>query len=80
MVLYFENSNYQREKLCESSKPHRIKRVINEFLNQHNYQAPYWKYSFDCENHNILIDVGSHSEFFIVEDASKEEMRSWEEE
>lgn len=77
MVLYFEDANYQREKLCESKYPHRLKEVIRDYLKHWNYKSPYWRYNFNCEEGTITIDVGSHSEFFIIEDCSKEDMKKW---
>lgn len=41
-------------------------KIISDFLKEKNYKAPYfreWK-----EENTIIVDVGSHSEFFQIVD------------
>lgn len=70
MKVYFKNS-IGKEKLigkasCKRGKAReKSNKIINEFLESKNYNAPYWRI-MQHEN-NVHIDVGSWSEFFRVE-------------
>ena len=64
MKIYFENRYGERRLLGKRNTDEEVWQVINNFLTQHRYKAPYvrsW-----TENDETWYDVGSHSEFFVV--------------
>lgn len=70
MTLYFQSSNGNRRELGEYTTKKDIYKKINNFLEEHNYKSYYthiWR-----EGDEVWIDVGSWSEFFIVEDEDGE--------
>lgn len=65
--VYFGNSVDKKREIGEASNRQEAWKIINKFLDDHNYKSYYvrvWK----RENFYIL-DVGSWSEFFYVEDS-----------
>lgn len=64
--VYFGNSLEKRE-IGEASNRQEAWKIINEFLDDHNYKSYYvrvWK-----SGNFYAVDVGSWSEFFYVEDS-----------
>lgn len=68
--LYFQN-HFGQKKFIESvdSLEGAFKEIEN-FLKKRNYKSHYSRYWIE-ENGNIKIDVGSHSEFFIIKDGKE---------
>lgn len=64
MKIYFENRYGERRLLAERDTQDGVWQVINNFLTQHRYEAPYVRSWTDEEG--TWYDVGSWSEFFIV--------------
>lgn len=64
MTVIFENSRGWRRQIAEVGNWTDALRAIHEFLTDHHYTAPYWRYSQNGAE--IMVDVGSHSEFFYV--------------
>lgn len=44
-------------------------KIIKDFLSAYNYKSPYWR-TWE-ENGKKWYDVGSHSEFFYIQEAEK---------
>lgn len=62
--IYFENQLGERRLLAKKENDEQVWQVINNFLTQHRYNAPYIRtWEQDGEK---WYDVGSWSEFFIV--------------
>lgn len=73
MILYFENSKGVRRVI---SNPFTIQDMwddINAFANERNYTIPYTRINFG--NDELVIDVGSHTEFFIVKRFAEEDKK-----
>lgn len=67
MKVYFENTNgIQREIGTADTNEEAIK-VVRKFLGEHNYKAPYWR-SWTGESGETWVDVGSHTEFFVMKE------------
>jgi hypothetical protein len=64
LKLYFKNSQGKERLIAECETAKDVSREIHKFLDDHNYRSHYSR-SWGNEE-NIMIDVGSHSEFFIV--------------
>lgn len=47
--------------------------VIKKFLDEHNYKAYYWR-QYSNGAGGIKIDVGSYTEFFIIERTDGEQL------
>ena len=66
MRLWFENSNGERKHLSQVFDINETWKIIDNFLKEHNYKSYYTRFWFDDSKLELWIDVGSHSEFFII--------------
>ena len=71
MKLYFKNSQGEERLIAECEAVQEIHKEINKFLDEHEYISHYSR-SWGNEE-SIIIDVGSHSEFFVVKGISHSE-------
>ena len=71
MILYFENKRGQRRVISNPPTVKDMWKDIDYFLKEHNYISPYSRIDFGEKE--WVIDVGSHSEFFIVKDFNDED-------
>ena len=71
MTLYFQNSRGVERLIAEPSNREEVVKEINKFLNDHNYKSYYTKVWED--DGRLVFDVGSHTEFFILEGMNFEE-------
>lgn len=65
MIVYFENSWGVRRVIGNADSSSEVMRIIHNFLEERNYKS-YYTRSW-VENNETIYDVGSHSEFFIVD-------------
>jgi len=72
MLLYFENSKGQRRLISNPTTVSDMWKDINSFLDEHNYKSKYSRINFG--ETEWVIDVGSHSEFFIIKDFDEEDL------
>lgn len=66
MVLKFQNSHREERPIAEVDSMEEALSEIKKFLDEHNFKSYYtrtWS-----ENGRVILDVGSHSEFFILEE------------
>lgn len=71
MKLFFQNSKGKERLIAEPSNREEVYNEINKFLDDHNFKSHYtrvWE-----ENGRLVLDVGSWSEFFLLEDMTFEE-------
>lgn len=69
MKLYFKRSNDELIYVDDCSTRVEMFEKMNNFLSQYNYTPPYVRMWRTGENQEkVQLDVGSWSEFFIVED------------
>ena len=69
--LIFQNSRGEERVIAEPSNREEVNKEINKFLDDHNFKSYYtrvWE-----ENGRLIFDVGSHTEFFILEGMSFKE-------
>ena len=69
--LIFQNSRGEERVIAEPSNREEVNKEINNFLDDHNFKSYYtrvWE-----ENGRLIFDVGSHTEFFILEGMSFKE-------
>lgn len=74
MKVYFENSQGERRVIAEIQNENEVGSVINNFIAECNAKKPagvnpfksYYCRSWENEYNEIVYDVGSHSEFFIL--------------
>ena len=64
MKLYFKNSQDEGRLIAECDTVSVVHEEIKKFLDEHNYVSHYSR-SWGNEK-SVTIDVGSHSEFFVV--------------
>lgn len=63
-TVMFENSGGYRRNLGEATNMNETFAIIKEFLDENNYKSYYSRVAnIDGE---LMIDVGSHTEFFYV--------------
>ena len=71
MKLYFQNSRGIEHLIAEPLNKEEVNKEIDKFLDDHNFKSYYsrvWK-----ADGRLVFDVGSHTEFFILEGMSFEE-------
>ena len=67
MILYFEDSWGKRREIGQPQTEQEAHKIIKEFLDDHNFKSYYTRSWVNENNFNeIIYDVGSHSEFFIL--------------
>ena len=74
MKLYFKHSDGTTTLLSEYETFKESFAAINQFLSDHNYRSYYTRVSGSDDE--IWIDVGSHTEFFIIKGASFEDYKN----
>lgn len=70
MKLYFEDKYARLKELANVKSRKDAGMVIADFLAQHNYKSYYtrnWVRTVRENLYYVVYDVGSHSEFFLVE-------------
>lgn len=65
MKLFFQSSNGNERVIADVDTWCSACSEINKFLDEHNFKS-YYKRLWQ-ENNRVYVDVGSHTEFFIVE-------------
>ena len=71
MKLYFQNSRGVERLIAEPSNREEVVKEINKFLDDHNYKSYYTRVWED--DGRLVFDVGSYTEFFILEGMNFEE-------
>ena len=69
MKLIFQNSRGEERVIAEPQNREEVVKEINKFLDDHNYKS-YYMNVCEYDNGKLRIDVGSWSEFMIVEGMS----------
>ena len=72
MKLYFRNCYGTERLIAECQTVQEVHKEIEKFLDEHNYKS-YYSRSWKEDNGDIIVDVGSYTEFFIIKDISFEE-------
>ena len=72
MKLIFQNSRGEERVIAEPRNKKEAVKEINKFLDDHNYKSYYMNVCED-DNGRLRIDVGSWSEFMVIEGMSFEE-------
>ena len=63
--VFFRKSNGDEDFLGNCADFNTVNEVINHFLKEHNFKS-YYSRMWVSEPGHLKIDVGSHTEFFIV--------------
>ena len=71
MKLYFQNSHGIERLIAEPLNKEEVNNEINKFLDDHNFKS-YYTRVWEADG-RLVFDVGSHTEFFILEGMSFEE-------
>lgn len=69
--VIFRNSRGQEREIGTAQDQQEANKIINKFLDDHNFTSYYtrgWE-----ENGRIWLDVGSWTEFFILEEIKENE-------
>ena len=72
MKLIFQNSRGEERIIAEPQDKKEAVKEINKFLDDHNYKSYYMNVCED-DNGRLRIDVGSWSEFMVIEGMTFEE-------
>lgn len=72
MLLYLENSKGHRRLISNPVTIENLWTEINRYLDEHNYKSYYTRIVFGEKE--WVIDVGSHTEFFIVKNFDDEDL------
>ena len=65
--VIFENSKSQKRIIGTAETNDEAFKVINDFLTDHNYKT-YYKRTWKTDNKTTVVDVGSHTEFFYIQE------------
>lgn len=68
MTIFFKNSNGDRRTIGEALSFSDATKIVSDFLKEHNYKSYYQRYWYLEDTRELMIDVGSHTEFFIIKD------------
>ena len=71
MKLYFQNSRGVERLIAEPLNKQEVNKEIDRFLDDHNFKS-YYTRVWEADG-RLVFDVGSHTEFFILEGMSFEE-------
>lgn len=77
MKLKFQSSNGNERVIAEVNDVNEALHEINKFLDEHNFKSYYTRTWH--ENNRVIMDVGSWSEFFILEPCTMEQMHKEQE-
>ena len=70
MKLFFQNSKGEERLIAEPANREEVNKEINKFLEDHNFKS-YYVRAWEADG-RLILDVGSHTEFFILEGMSFE--------
>ena len=65
--VMFENSNGQLRIIGTVENDESAFKVINDFLDDHNYKS-YYSNCWKKDDKTTVVDVGSHTEFFYIQE------------
>lgn len=65
LEVYFQKSNGEEKFLANCADFYTVNEIINHFLKKLNFKS-YYSRMWISEPGRLEIDVGSHTEFFIV--------------
>lgn len=65
--VLFENSKGQKRIIGTAETKDTAFKVIDEFLDDHKYKS-YYKRCWNTDDKTIVVDVGSHTEFFYIQE------------
>lgn len=66
MNVYFENSEGNKRIIGENIPTHKdAYKCIKDFLDDHNFKSYYMRTWYDGDY--TVVDVGSHTEFFLID-------------
>lgn len=71
MKLFFKNSEGKIRQIAKCETVKDVGHEIQKFLDAHNYKS-YYQRSWGNDK-KVVIDVGSHTEFFVLRDISYDE-------
>ena len=71
MKLFFKNGKGEERVIAEPSNREEVNNEINKFLDEHNFKS-YYTRVWEADG-RLILDVGSHTEFFILEGMNFEE-------
>lgn len=71
MRLFFKNGEGKIRQIAKCETVKDVGQEIQKFLDDHNYKS-YYQRSWG-DDKKVVIDVGSHSEFFVLRDISYDE-------
>lgn len=77
MKVVFHDSMDQKRVLGEATNKKDAWKIIKDFLDEHNFKSYYTRVEPHVDEHYVWLDVGSHTEFFLVTEMTDEEMKEW---
>ena len=77
MKVEFEHSDGHRSIIGEANNKNEAWGIINKFLADHNFHAPYFRTALYQDEKRVWIDASSHTEFFHVTDMTNDQMKEW---
>lgn len=75
MKLYFQNSDGVEREIARPKDIEEVHSIITDFLKMARFKSYYTKTMTDSRTNRTIFDVGSHSEFFILEEDKGEKVK-----
>lgn len=70
-IVEFSNCFGDRRKIGSAAQRDEAFKIINKFLDDHNYHSYYMRFWESAKN-ETCVDVGSHSECFYITEVNNE--------
>lgn len=71
MKVYFENSKKKEIFIGDADDDRQAMKIIKNFCSERGFEIYYTRMWIDGDNENRThVDVGSHTEFFIIDKAN----------
>ena len=67
LIVMFENFKGQKRIIGTAETNDKAFKVINDFLADHKYKS-YYQRTWKKDDKTTVIDVGSHTEFFYIQE------------
>ena len=76
-IATFKNRFGRVKGLGRAETKEKAMEYIDDFLYSCHYEPPYWRFIGEPEEENgMMIDVGSHSEFFYLKEVKEDDTKT----
>ena len=77
MRIVFENEDYAKKTIAETSSADDARKIMKKYLKDHGFHSPYWRMTWFEDERRIWIDFGSHVCFMHVLLDDNDSAKDW---